>query len=79
MVALALARSPGAAAASSLNALIFLVGFVLAGLAPLLIGLLRDLSGGFASSLWLLCLDALLLVGVATRVHRPDLQSRPVP
>ena len=76
MVSLGLARSADPATASSLIALIFLVGFVLAGLAPLLIGILRDATGGFASSLWLLALDALLLVVVAIRVHGPDRRRR---
>ena len=77
LVTLGLTRSADPAHATSLLALVFMVGYVMAGLAPTVVGMLRDLSGDFSSATWLLALDSMLLVVVAVRVRRPDQHPRP--
>lgn len=71
LVQLSLARSSDPAQASAIIALVFLVGYVMAGLAPTVIGSVRDLTGDFGPALWLLAADGLLLLAVAIRVRRP--------
>jgi CP family cyanate transporter-like MFS transporter len=71
LVALALTRAQGPSHASAMLALMFAAGYVIAGLAPLLLGAVRDMTGGFHLPVLLLLADAALLVAVAVRVFLP--------
>jgi CP family cyanate transporter-like MFS transporter len=53
-------REPGEAGAAV--ALVYLGGYVLASLAPFGLGAVRDATGSFATSLWLLFGTALVLL-----------------
>jgi len=55
-----IARGP--AEAASLTALMMLVGYLLSSIAPVLLGLVRDATGGFAGVLWILVGLAALMV-----------------
>jgi MFS transporter, CP family, cyanate transporter len=68
------ARGPADAGAAA--ALVFLVGYPIAALGPLVVGALRDLSGTFDASLWVLfgtaVAMAFVLVPLAPRRLRPE-------
>ena len=69
----------GAAAAGSTSGMALGVGYVLAGIAPLLMGVLLDVTGGFRVPLGLLVLAGVLqLVAVALigKRHMPSARSR---
>lgn len=58
------------------------IGYLIAALGPLLVGLLHDLTGGWVASLWLMCGAAVLFVyfGVVLRTPRfveDELAARP--
>ena len=58
------ARAPGEVAASA--AMQLGVGYIVAALAPVALGLLRDATGGFGAGLWLVAgIAVLLLLAVA--------------
>jgi CP family cyanate transporter-like MFS transporter len=58
-----IARGP--AEAASLTALMLLVGYLLSSIAPVLLGLVRDATGGFTGVLWILVGLAALMVPLA--------------
>jgi CP family cyanate transporter-like MFS transporter len=76
LVTLAIRRAPSAADAGALTAMMFTLGYVTAGLGPVIVGVARDASGAFALPSWLLVADALALVVVAIRVHRAAASAR---
>jgi MFS transporter, CP family, cyanate transporter len=57
-----------AAASSRLSAMVFLLGYTAAAVAPVVVGGLRDLTGGFAAPFGLLLVAALAQLGLATRL-----------
>ena len=63
-----IARDP--AEAASITALMLLVGYIVSSIAPVLLGLVRDASGGFTVVLW-------ILVGIATTMVPLALSLRP--
>ncbi|HTF46611.1 MAG TPA: hypothetical protein VK735_04090, partial [Pseudonocardia sp.] len=66
---------PDAASAGAASGMAMGFGYLLAGLAPLLMGLLLDLTGGYPVPLTLLlaagALQAVAIKLVASRAHRP--------
>jgi CP family cyanate transporter-like MFS transporter len=64
-------------------ALMFLVGYLLASVAPFVLGAVRDATGDFAASLWLLvaiaCVMAPLCWALNPRRLRPPLAPEPAP
>jgi CP family cyanate transporter-like MFS transporter len=62
-VALCLDVSRDTAAAAATAALVFLGGYMFASIAPIGLGAVRDATGSFAASLWVLFATALALLG----------------
>lgn len=61
------------------NAFVLTVGYIIAAGGPLLVGILRDLSGDFRPSIWLLAGvgSAMLLLSPFLRPHHQRSQARP--
>jgi MFS transporter, CP family, cyanate transporter len=71
-ITVALERTREPAEAGRLTAFVFLVGYLMAGLAPGALGSLRDLAGDFGPSLWVMVAVCGLLVLATLRVHHAD-------
>lgn len=79
LVTLGLRRAYDAPRAGALTALMFTVGYCVAGAGPLLVGAARDATGSFELALWMLVFDgvALLLVALRVQLAGDDAGGRP--
>ncbi|MEO7665353.1 MAG: hypothetical protein ABIV26_09525, partial [Candidatus Limnocylindrales bacterium] len=58
---------------ASIAAFMLLIGYVVSSAAPLVLGLVRDISGGFEAVLWLLVVIACAMVPLGLSLGRDRL------
>ena len=68
--------APSSTTASALAAFMLLVGYLIASVAPVVLGAVRDATGSFTIAAWMLVLIALLMLGTAWGLDERRIRAR---